>query len=454
MLYEAARLGAPSPLPGLPLQFPDWAVWQRRWLESDGLAAQLAYWQERLAGQSGSLNLPAGPPATGRGDLRGARERVELPPGLVNGLRQLGHGSGATLFVTLMAALQALLGRFAGQPDVAVGTAVANRHREEVERLIGCFVNLLVIATEVDGRTPFRPTSKGCATPCSARWRIRTCRSSCWSSAWRRRGSSPPPAVPGAVPVPEHPAPRVRAAGAALRSLEVPTATSRFDLTLTLIERGEGLTGSLEYSTDLFDRATAGRLLLAWRTLLDGLVGAPRRPLAELPLLPAGPRHQILLGWNDTRGPLPAGGRLLESFARRAAREPEAVVLIAGDEQLTAGELAGRADLLARALRDAGCGPETVVGIHLRRSPDLVASLLAVLQAGGAYLPLDPSYPPSGCGSCSEDSGAPLLLTESALAGGLRIAGCRELLVDRLPPPAPERAPGRPSSRIPSPWPT
>ncbi|HSF40181.1 MAG TPA: amino acid adenylation domain-containing protein [Thermoanaerobaculia bacterium] len=444
VLYEAARLGAPSPLPELPLQFPDYALWQRQWLASDARAVALGAWRERLAGQSGVLNLPTDRPRPAEGTFSGARERVELPAPLVAGLRELGSGSGATLFVTLMASLQALLGRFAGQSDVAVGTAVANRHREELEPLIGPFMNLLVIASRIDGRTlvpawlaEVRDTVLAALAHQDLPFELLV------EEIAPRRDLARHPLFQVLFLFQNTPAPEFELPELRLRSLDVPTTTSRFDLTLTLMERGGGVVGSIEYSSGLFDRATVVRLLLAWQTQLAGLVRDPRRPLEDLPLLPEPVRHQILLDWNDTRGPLPEGG-LLSGFAGRATRAPREIALVAGGEEITAGELASRVERLARALRAAGCGPETLVGLHLHRSPDLVVSLLAVLRAGGAYLPLDPAYPPERLELMLEDSGARLLLTEGALSGRLRAAGCRELLVERLAAVAPERAAGGP----------
>jgi natural product biosynthesis luciferase-like monooxygenase protein/amino acid adenylation domain-containing protein len=444
VLYETARLDAPSPLPDLVLQFPDDARRQRRWLESEAATAQLAYWQARLAGQSGVLALPADRPRPPEATFRGGRERVEIPPDLASGLRRLGASAGGTLFMTLTAALGLLLGRFAGQPDVALGTAVANRHREEVERLIGCFVNLLVIATELDDRSAFaahlagvRDAVLGALAHQDLPFEFLVERLPV------ARDVSRHPLFQVLFLFQNTPAPEYELPDLRLRALDVPTGTSRFDLTLTLVEReGAELSGSLEYSTDLFDRTTVQRLAESWQVLLREIAADPQRRLAELPLLPPPVRHQVLTGWNDAGDLAPVPGRLLAGIEDRAARASEAIALVAGAEHLSAGELASRAWRMACALRAEGCGPEALVGVALRRSPDLVISLLAVLAAGGAYLPLAPEYPLERQRFMLADSGARLLVTERALAGRVRVPGCRETLVEAPRPGAPfERGP-------------
>jgi amino acid adenylation domain-containing protein len=436
-LYGAFASGRPSPLAAPAFQVGDFAVWQRRWLAGETLEAQLAYWRERLAGAPAALELPADRPRPPVQSFRGATLALPLPAGLGAGLRGLARGEGATLFMTALAAFSALLGRFSGQQDLVVGSPVAGRSEAGIEELIGFFVNTLALRADLAGDPSCRDLLS----------RVRESALSAYAhqdvpferlveelQPERDLSRSPlfqvmfslEPARGGEL-----------APGLRCELLPVHTATAMFDLALFLAEEDQGgLTANLEYATDLFDAATVARLGRSYLRLLSGLTedGAGQR-LADLPLLAAGERWQLLGEWNeqDFPGEEQAGGCLHDLVAAQIERTPGAVALVAGRERLTYRDLGLRAGRLARRLAALGVGPEVRVGVCLSRSPALVATLLGILEAGGAYVPLDPSYPRERLGFMLEDADAAVLVTEAALLSRLPASRARLLVLDGEP---------------------
>jgi amino acid adenylation domain-containing protein len=431
-LYAAAREGRPSLLPELPLQYADFARWQRRWLATEeALSIELAFWREQLRDLPPRLDLPLD---RARGAIQSPRG-VRLPAGVgevtAHALRALARAEGATLYMVLLAAFQALLGRLSGQTDLAVGAPVAGRTRVELEGLIGFFVNTLVIRGDLSGDPDLRTLI--------ARARERTLAAQAHQDLPFERlvEDLQPERSLGATPLfqvmfvfQNTPSGDLTLPGLQAEMLPVDTGTAKFDLLLSLEETDPSgpLTGWLELNTDLFDTTTVRRLLGHFETLLEGAVASPGMRLSDLPLLPAWERHQVLLEGNDpAEVPVP-WGTIHEAFERQAARTPDALALIAGTERLSYAELDRRANRLARHLAryldDGTAGPEQIVGVCLPRNADLPVTLLAILKAGAAYLPLDPAYPAERIAFMLDDSRAAVVVT---LAGLLPRSGAGEV---------------------------
>jgi amino acid adenylation domain-containing protein len=419
VLYGAYLSGNASPLPELPIQYADFAIWQRRWLSGEVLASQLAYWKEQLGGAPPVLELPTDRPRPAVRRGRGAKETFALPSESLAGLKALVREQDATLFMGLLTVFAILLRRYTGQEDLTIGTPIAGRTRMETEGLIGFFVNTLVLRAELAGNPSFVEQLK------------RTREASLGAYAHQDlpfeqlveqlepvRDLSRTPLFQAMFVLQNVPREALEIEGLRLAVLELENDTAKLDLTLSAVEGGAGLGGVIEYDTDLFDRSTVRRLAEHLRALLSGALAAPHTPLSELPLQSAAELHQVLAEWNDTAaGGEPCVHRWIE---QQAARSPEAVAVVSEGSALSYGELESRANRLGRHLRRLGVGPETVVGFCVERSVELLVGLLGILKAGGAYLPLDPSYPPERLAFLIEDglqgSGRPVLLVERHLA--------------------------------------
>ncbi|HKH43825.1 MAG TPA: amino acid adenylation domain-containing protein, partial [Thermoanaerobaculia bacterium] len=406
-LYAAFAAGRPSPLPPLPVQYADFAWWQRSWLTGDVLAAQLAWWRERLAGLT-PFELPIDRPRPPVQSWRGAVVPFELGPSAAEALRTLARRHGATSFMALLAAFQTLLFRIAGRDDVVVGTPVAALGAAQAEALIGLFTNMLVLRTGLEG-DPVFPEALGRAreTALGALSHQDLPFERLVEEVKPERDLSRPPLFQVLFSLQNTPSAEIDLPGLALRPLDVGRAAARYDLSLDLAE-GEGIGGAFEYNADLFDETTIQRLAGRFHTLLKGIAADPGRPLSELPLLPASELEQ-LRAWNETAAPVP-GGTIHGLIVAQAERTPEALAVIAGRERLTYRELIERADALAARLRTQGVGPEDRVGVSLPRSADLLVALLGAMSAGAAYVPLDPGYPAERIGWMVEDCGMRVLL--------------------------------------------
>ncbi len=438
-LYGAIATGAPPELPELPVQYPDFAVWQRDWLSGGELARQLAYWRGRLAGLP-VLELPADRPRPAVRDPRGAVRSLALPAAAAEAVAALARREGVTLFMALLGVFQTLLARVTGETAIPVGSPVANRRRPEVERLIGLFVNTLVLDVRVGDDPALRDLLA----------RVREAALSAYAHqdlpferlveelAPSRDLSQNP--LFQVVLVLEEPLPARSAAGLSLEPVRRDSGTAKFDLVLAVSPRPDGGWDVFaEHSAALYDRATVERLLGQWRTLLEGAAAAdPSTPLSRLPLLTPPERQQLHAEWNDTRAAFPAGLRLHDLIGAQAARTPDAVAIVGGGggegegegERVTYRGLIERAGRIARFLRAEGVGPEARVGLCLERSPELLAGILGILQAGGAYLPLDPAYPQERLELMLADAGAELLVTQSSLAGRFGFFAGRTVLLD------------------------
>ncbi|HEX8559857.1 MAG TPA: amino acid adenylation domain-containing protein [Pyrinomonadaceae bacterium] len=430
-LYAAFRESRPASLEELRLQYADYAVWQREWLKGDVLEAQLAYWRKQLAGLPPALELPAARQRPKARSLQGASLAVELSEELTGGLKALGRREGVTLFMTLLAAFQTLLSRYAGQQDVAVGVPVANRGRREIEGLIGFFVNTLVMRTDLSGDPTFsellrrvREVALGAYAHQDAPFEMLV------EELQPERSLSHTPLFQALFVLQNAPAAAPELPGLEVEQLEVGSGTAKFDLMLSLEESEGSLRGVFEYSTDLFDEPSARRMLGHFETLLEGVARRPESRISELPLLGAEEERQLLVGWNQTAADFPRGRCVQDLFAEQAARTPDETALVFDGERLSYRELNERANRLARFLRRSGVGPETVVAVATGRSTLMAVGVLGTLKAGGAYLPLDPSYPRERLAFMLEDARVRVVLTERQLAARLPPNDARVVRLD------------------------
>jgi amino acid adenylation domain-containing protein len=443
-LYRAFLEGRPTPLPSLPVQYADYAVWQRQWLRGDVLEAQTAYWRERLQGVRTVLDLPTDRPRPPVQSFRGGHRPVRLPAPVTQALRAVARESRATLFMTLLAGLQAILHRYTGQEDILVGSPVANRTRSEVEGLIGFFVNALVLRGEFRSPAPQGITFR------ELLGRVRTAALGAYAhqdlpferlvdelKIERSLARNPVFQVVFTFNTPSRP---LELPGLVLAPLGTEGASAKVDLLLGINEpetgRSDTLEGSWEYSADLFDPSTLDRLSDHMAILLRVAAEDQDRPLSELPLLTASERDQILVQWNDTET-LAADCCLHHLFEEWAERRPEAPAVIFDERTMTYGELDARSERLAARLRSlgiggiGGIGPEELVGISLERGIERIVAVLGVFKAGGAYIPLDPSHPRERLSWMLEDSRARVLITESRLLDALPDHGAEVVCLDR-----------------------
>ncbi len=431
-LYGAYRRGEASPLAELPVQYADYALWQREWLQGQVLEEQLAYWRQALA-ELPVLDLPTDRPRPMLASYRGARQAFEIGDELTRGLKALGRREGATLFMTLLAAFQVLLYRYSGQTDIAVGVPVAGRSRPELEGLIGFFVNMLVLRADLSGAPSFKEHL--------ARVRERALDAYAHQDIpfeklvehlAPKRDLSRNPLFQVSLVLQNTPSHDLRLEGLDVQRVEgISSESAKFDLSMELTERAGRLSGSIQYATDLFDAATIERLAGHYRVLLEAIVADPEQRISQLPLLTEAERHQLLVQWNDTAVEYPRDRCIHQLFEAQVERSPEATALVCEAQQLTYRELNARANRLAHHLRTLGVGPEVLVGVCLERSLELVVGLLAILKAGGAYVPLDPSYPAERLAFMLQDTQAPVLLTQQRLLARLPAYAGHTLCLER-----------------------
>jgi aspartate racemase len=415
-LYEAFSTGKPSPLPQLPIQYADFAHWQRQWLQGEVLAAQLSYWQQQLTGAPPVLELPTDRPRPTVQTFRGATQFLALPEPLSQKLKSLSQRSGVTLFMTLLAAFQTLLYRYTGQEDICIGSPIANRNRSETEGLIGFFVNTLVLRTDLSENPSFQELLGRVREVTLGGYAHQDLPFEQLVEALQpKRNLSHHPLFQVMFALENTPISPLELPGLSLSSLNIDSSTAKFDLTMSMEDTEQGLMGSLEYNTDLFHAATISRMLEHFQTLLEGIVANPEQRLLDLPLLTQPERQQLLVEWNDTQVDYPKHLCIHQLFEAQAEQTPDAVAVVFEDQQLTYGELNRRANQLAHHLRSLNVGPDSLVGICVERSLEMIVGLLGILKAGGAYVPLDPSYPQERLAFMLKDAQVPILLTQQRL---------------------------------------
>ncbi|KAF2405804.1 linear gramicidin synthase subunit B [Pseudomonas antarctica] len=417
-LYAACSQGRALELPDLPIQYADYALWQRGWMEAGEKARQLAYWQALLGGEQPVLELPLDHPRPAQQSHRGNSVQVHLPPALVSGIKRLAQQEGATPFMLLLASFQTLLYRYSGQSDIRVGVPIANRNRVETERLIGFFVNTQVLKADLDGQMTFvelLQQTKRRSLEAQAHQdlpfeqlvvALQPERSLSHNPLFQVMFNHQTDAQGGRE--------GQQLQGLRVSELDWDSQTTHFDLSLDTHESAEGIWAALTYATDLFDAATIERLAQHWQNLLHAVVSAPHSRLSDIAMLSAAEHDVIRQQWNA-----PATGievhAVHQLFEVQAEQHPQRQALALDEQAINYGELNRQANRLAHYLIAEGVGPEVLVGIAVERSFAMVVSLLAVLKAGGAYVPLDPEYPRERLVHMLEDSCVRLVLTQSSL---------------------------------------
>ncbi|WP_157722062.1 non-ribosomal peptide synthase/polyketide synthase [Tumebacillus avium] len=419
-LYGAFHADQPAPLAELPVQYADFAAWQRGWLQGDVYDKQLSYWKEQLSGELPVLQLPADHPRPPVQTYRGAIVQFQVEGETVKHLQQLSRRAGSTMFMTLLAAYQVLLMRYSGQEDITVGTPIAGRNRKETEHLIGFFVNTLVLRTDLSGDPTFeellsrvRETALGAYAHQDLPFEklvveLQPERDASRSPLFQTMFNLQPHTAGHSATLP----------GLELRPLDFEHGTVKFDLELSMEDWGDTLVGRFNFNCDLFERATIERMTLHFQTLLGALAVKPALPVAQVPLLSAA-EQQLLLSQGQGRKAAYADLCLHQLFELQAAKTPERLAVVAEQGTLTYRELNEQANAIAHRLQQAGIGAESLVGIYMERTPSMLAAMLGVLKAGGAYVPLDPAYPQDRILYTMQDANMAMLVTENALLAEL-----------------------------------
>jgi len=424
LIREIGLLYINQPLQPLTIQYADFAVWQKKYLQGEVLASQLAYWKAHLANLP-MLNLPTNP-RKGVQSYKGAKQNLSFPPALTAKLETLSKQTGATLFMTVLAAFQILLSRYTGQEDIVIGSPIANRNRAELEPLIGFFVNSLVLRTDLAGNPTFRELlGRVRETTIEAYDRQDLPFEKLVEELHPERDLSRNPLFGVVFALQNAPMQPLELPGIKLNPWQFEVTTTRFDLELHLWEKGyglsglwspetEGISGFLAYNTDLFDKSTISQFIAHFQTLINGIVANPDSAIANLPLLSATETYQLLTQWNQTSCTYP--DKLFHQlFEEQVEKSPNKVALVFDNQTLTYQQLNHRANKLAHYLQSLGIAPESLVGICIEKSLEMVVGILGIFKAGGAYVPIDPNYPQSRREFMLADTQVEIVLTQQSL---------------------------------------
>ncbi len=434
-LYRGFLVGEPSPLPELPIQYADFTIWQRQWLQGKALQTLISYWKQQLADAPPLLELPTDRPRPSVQTFRGWCFSFQLDAKLTASLKELSQKSGTTLFMTLMAAYATLLFRYSGQEDILLGTPIASRNNQNIEGLIGFFVNTLVMRTRLEGNPSFSEL-------------LMQVRSSCMDAYANQdvpfeqivetlqieRSLSHSPLFQVMFALQNAPMDQLETPELAIAPLNLDNVNAKFDLTLQMWEtntdEGNSLEGFWQYNTDLFDEDRIARMTGHFQTLLAGIVANPQASVGTLPLLTEPERHQLLVEWNDTHIPYPDTKCIHQLFEEQVEQNSNAIALVYEDESLTYRELNDRANQLAHYLQTLGVKTEVLVGICVERSLEMIVGILAILKAGGAYVPFDPAYPQERLAYMFQDTGVSVLLIQQQLIGLLPQNSAKVICLD------------------------
>ncbi|AFZ01579.1 non-ribosomal peptide synthetase [Calothrix sp. PCC 6303] len=415
-LYQAFSNGKPSPLLPLPIQYVDFAAWQRQWLQGEILETQISYWLKQLENTPKLLELPTDYPRPAIQRFQGATYSFDISKELSTALNKFSQQQGSTLFMTLLAAFQTLLWRYTGSEDIVVGSPIANRNRAEIEGLIGFFVNTLVLRSNFTGNPSFEELLK----------RVREVALEAFAhqdlpfellveKLQPQRDLSHTPLFQVMFILQNAFMSTLELPGLTLTPLKTDTGNAQFDLTLSIAETESGLTANFEYNTDLFAESSIQRMANHLQTLLEAIVTNPQHCLSDLAILSKFEQHQLLREWNDTKVDYPLEKCIHQLFEEQVQRIPDTVAVEFTNQQLTYNQLNQKANQLAHHLQKLGVKADTLVGICVERSLEMIIGLLAILKAGGAYIPLDPSYPGERLTYMLEDSQTSILLSQQHL---------------------------------------
>ncbi len=431
-LYQSLMRGQPSLLHELPIQYADFAEWQRDWLKGGVLQTQLDYWKRQLEDLP-TLQLPTDKPRPEISSFRGARIYVPMPNAITAALKEMVKQESITLFMVLLAAFKVLLHRYTGQEDVVVGSPIANRTRPEIERLIGFFVNSLVMRTDLSGDPTFREVLDRVQQIALDAYAYQDVPfEKLVDELQPERNLSRHPLFQVSFQIAHQaklPWFRVLDSVESAPRLNIEPGTAAIDLAFDMVELPDGLVSRIEYSTDLYNAASIERMAGHFQTLLSAAVSNTSQRISTLPLLTEPERLQLLVDWNQTSRDYPHSGCAHELVAAQARRTPNAVAIVCEGRKLTYKQVDERAESVAGLLRNAGVGRGDLVGVCMQRSPEMIVGLLGVLKAGGAYVPLDPAYPSERLAYMMRDSGAEVQLTQRHLAGRVSGIGGRQLCV-------------------------
>jgi amino acid adenylation domain-containing protein/FkbM family methyltransferase len=429
VLYQAYKEGKDSPLPELPIQYADYAVWQREWMQGEVLEQQLSYWRRQVGGAA-RLDLPVDHPRPNVASYEGAVVPFALPAELTEKLKRICRQENATLFMGLLAGFQWLLGQYSGQSDVVVGSVIANRNRAEVEGLIGFFVNTLVLRTDIGGDPSFRELLA----------RVRDVTLGAYAhqdvpfeklvlELEPERDLSRTPLFQVMLALQNAPQTQLTLTGATTKNLESERTIARYDMALIVWESEQGLQGTLEYQAELFDKSTIERLLGYYKQILERAVASVETKISDEQLLSNQERQRVLVEWNQTASQFP-NCCIHELFEEQVRKTPDAAALVFEQQKLSYAELNRRANQLAHHLQEFGVGPEVRIALCMERSAEMIIGLLAILKAGGAYVPVDPRFPLERIGYLMDDAQAPILLTEDVLSDQLPVGSIHLVRVD------------------------
>jgi amino acid adenylation domain-containing protein len=394
LLYPAFCLGKSSPLPDLSVQYTDFAVWQRQWLKDQILETQLSYWKKQLAGIPGVLSLRTDRSRPAVQTFKGARESIALSPALTKSVKLLSQRTEVSLFMTLLAAFQTLLYRYTGQEDIVVGSPIANRNRTEIEGLIGFFVNTLVLRANLSGHPTFKELLAGVKETTLAAYAHQDLPfDKLVEELEQTRDLSRAPFSQVRFVFHNGPSQILELSGLDVSAFEVDSGTAKSDWTLYMSETGQGLVGSLEYNTELFETATIMRVLGHFQTLLESVVADPDQRVSDLPFLTEAERDQLLVEWNETKRDYPMDRCVPQLFEAQVKRTPDALAVVFEDRRMTYRELSDKANAIALELLDRGIGKGSYVPFLMDRSIEVVICMLAIMKTGAAFVPLDIHWP-------------------------------------------------------------
>lgn len=430
-LYQGLVTNRPVSLPELPLQYADFAYWQRNWLQGQVLEAQLDYWRNQLHGAPPLLELPTDRPRPAVQTFHGRTIQYSLPKQMADALKDISQQEQVTLFMTMLAAFQTLLARYAGQNDISVGTPIANRNRVETENIVGFFVNTLVLRTIIEPEDTFRELlSKVREVALGAYAHQDVPFEMLVDALHPQRDLSHTPLFQVMFVFQNAPAQQLKLTDLTIAPIQAESGVAKFDLSIILSEHPEGLAVGFEYNTDLFDQSTIERMFKNFSVMLQGIIDDPDQVVWRLPLLASEEQRLMLVEWNETTAEFPSDRCVHELFAELARQNPEAIAATYQGQALTYGELNRRANQLGRHLQSLGVGPDIPVGICMERSLEMVVGIMGTLKAGGAFLPLDPVYPPERLAFMIEDSRIPVILTQQAIMANLPNNGATVVPLD------------------------